>query len=106
MGGGKNMIEDCIPFLVGNVSEQTKNFLQGTKVYCFPPQWGDGYERVMVIGRHRVSKRFIQIILPSRKIKNWRIKQVYSPNILKQIMLSDLRRWKSESEILQHITQK
>ena len=28
----------------------SKQFTSGTKVYCLPPQWGDGYEKVVAIG--------------------------------------------------------
>src|SRR5690349_24575027 len=55
---------DETPFiwcLVGNIVDQhyfgeekqikigTKQFSPGTKVYCFPPQWGDGYEKIKVV---------------------------------------------------------
>ena len=83
--------------LVGNIvevryneSEQktfmgTKHFSPGTKVYCFPPQWGDGYEKIKVIGRCRKSKRFITIIIASKNVINWRLKTVYNPYIIKEM---------------------
>ncbi|HRI26715.1 MAG TPA: hypothetical protein PK239_11555 [Chitinophagales bacterium] len=79
--------------LVGNIIDEhyfgehkevkrgTKHFLPNTKVYCFPSLWGDGYEDVKVIGRHRKSKTYISIIMPSKYITNWRIQKVYSPYI-------------------------
>jgi hypothetical protein len=27
----------------------TKHFSPNTKVYCFPPLWGDGYENIRVV---------------------------------------------------------
>lgn len=37
----------------------TKDFSPGTKVYCMRAKWGDGYEKIMVIGRHLNSKQYI-----------------------------------------------
>lgn len=89
-----------VPFiycLVGNIVEEhynknhqkafkgTKHFSSGTKVYCFPPQWGDGYEKIKVIGRRRHSHRMITVIIPSKYITNWRVKAVYKPFIIKQM---------------------
>ncbi|MEH2327085.1 MAG: hypothetical protein V7K32_26695 [Nostoc sp.] len=58
-------------YLVANViSEQpfgenyeiqygTKHFSPNTKVYCSAPIWGDGYEKIVVAGRHRGSSRLV-----------------------------------------------
>lgn len=81
--------------LVGNIipshirgTEQTQqsgtsHFSPHTKVYCFPPLWGDGYENIKVIGRHRGSNKYACIIMPSKLITNWRLQKVYRPYILK-----------------------
>ncbi|MBB1287420.1 hypothetical protein HRH25_23805 [Flavisolibacter sp. BT320] len=83
--------------IVGNVVDQhyygenkelkrgTKHFSPNTKVYCFPPMWGDAYENIKVIGRHRKSKRFIILIMPSAFITNWRLEKVYSPYIVREM---------------------
>lgn len=83
--------------LVGNIVEErynnseqkaykgTKHFSPGTKVYCFPPQWGDGYEKIKVIGRRRHSHRLIPVIIASKYVTNWRVKAVYKPFIIKQM---------------------
>lgn len=68
----------------------TRHFSPNTKVYCFPPGWGDGYEDIRVIGRHRGSARLATIIMPSRRLTNWRVKLVYQPHVLK--MMAD-ERW-------------
>lgn len=80
--------------LVGNIVDEhpfgdqkekkrgTKHFSPGTKVYCFPPQWGDGYEKIYVIGRPRQTTQFIKVIIKSRLVTNWRIQKVYSPFIM------------------------
>jgi len=67
----------------GKIRYGTKHFSPKTKVYCFPIQWGDGYESIRVIGRHRKSKRSICIVMPSKLITNWRLQKVYNPHIIK-----------------------
>ena len=60
----------------------TKHFSAGTKVYCYPPLWGDGYEDIKVIGRHRGSRKLVEMVMPSKRLTNWRVKAVYSPFVL------------------------
>lgn len=69
----------------GPASQGTKHFSQGTKVHCLPAAWGDGYERIIVVGRHRRSKRLITVIMPSKAITNWRVKSVHHPEILRRL---------------------
>src|SRR6185295_757730 len=61
----------------------TKHFPFGTKVYCLPPLWGDGYEKVAVIGRHRGSRRLVTIVIPSTRITNWRVQAVFKPQVIR-----------------------
>jgi hypothetical protein len=67
------------------VRRGSKHFSPNTKVYCFPPMWGDGYENIKVIGRHRKSKKFITLVMQSELITNWRLEKVYSPYIIKEL---------------------
>jgi hypothetical protein len=82
--------------LVGNIidpSDQdqqplpqgTKHFSGGTKVYCLPAQWGDGYDRIKVIGRHRGSRQFVTMIISADRVVNWRAKVVYDPEVLRRL---------------------
>jgi HSP90 family molecular chaperone len=61
----KNKDSDVHWCLIGNIIQErsygekedeiragTKHFSPGTKVYCLPAQWGDGYDQILVIGRH------------------------------------------------------
>ncbi len=64
------------------IKQGTKHFSTNTKVYCFPALWGDGYENIKVIGRHRKKSRNICIIMPSKHITNWRLQKVYNPHII------------------------
>lgn len=83
--------------LVGNIVEErfdnnlnkmvmgTKHFSPRTKVYCYPPKWGDGYENIKVIGRHRKSTRMITMVIPSKRVTNWRLKTIYNPFVIKEM---------------------
>ncbi len=94
----KNRDVEFIWCLVGNIvgdhpvgeskeiKRGTKHFSSGTKVYCFPPQWGDGYEKIYVIGRPRQSSRFIKVVISSNLVTNWRIQQVFKPRIKKEMI--------------------
>jgi hypothetical protein len=59
-----------------------KHFSPGARVHCFPPLWGDGYEKVKVVGRHRGSHRYVTMIVPSRLLTRWRAQLVYSPHVV------------------------
>lgn len=83
--------------LVGNVVEEhelgeakdvvqgSKHFRPGTKVYCLPAQWHDGFERVAAIGICRVSRRWITVVMRAELITNWRAKVVYQPAVLRRL---------------------
>jgi hypothetical protein len=102
--------------LVGNIVDErpygeggtetrpgTKHFSGGTKVYCLPAQWGDGYDQIIVIGRHRGSKQFKTMIVSSDWVTNLRAKVVYNPEVLRRIKMatSELwkRNWQSQKEV-------
>mgnify|MGYP003582607755 CR=1 FL=1 len=67
----------------GTVQRGTKHFSPGTKVYCLPIGWGDGYVRIRVIGKHRKTGRSVLMILETKFITNWRLQQVYHPHVLR-----------------------
>ena len=88
--------------LVGNIKDKhryglnrleeragTKHYTAGTKVFCLPVQWGDGYEKIVVVGRHRGAKKFSKIIIRSDWITNWRAKVVYSPEVIRLLTQGD-----------------
>ena len=102
--------------LVGNIVESrtygeasketrsgTKHFSPGTKVFCLPAQWGDGYENIMVIGRHRGSKRFETMIVRSEWVTSWRAKVVYNSEVLRRLAAIELEQgrsnWKTKEEV-------
>ena len=67
------------------VRRGTKQFRPGAKVYCSYPQWGDGYENIVVIGKPRKKNGYIEIIMPSKLIENFRLQKVYKPAVLKRM---------------------
>lgn len=70
----------------GNESRRgTKHFAPGAKVYCLPAHWGDGYEDIMVIGRHRATHRYVKMVLPAKRLTNWRVDLVYSPHVIAEL---------------------
>ncbi|HEY2589885.1 MAG TPA: hypothetical protein VGI81_29340 [Tepidisphaeraceae bacterium] len=100
--------------LVGNVVEAhafgeskeirrgSKHFTAGTKVYCLPPQWGDGYEKVIAVGIARGSRRWITVVMSTDLITNWRAKVVYKPAVmwrLREGFNGFKRQWKSQEEV-------
>jgi len=62
----------------------TRHFRPGTLVYCAPALWGDGYEKIRVVARHRGSHRFVTMVIRSAWLTNWRTKLVYSPHIIRE----------------------
>jgi hypothetical protein len=83
--------------MVGNIVEErpygeggaetrigTKHFSPGTKVYCFPPLWGDGYENIKVIGYHKGTRgrQLVVMVIKSAWIENRRAELVYKPSII------------------------
>jgi hypothetical protein len=63
----------------------TKHFRRGALVYCSTALWGDGYEKIKVVGRHRGSNRYVTMIIRSAWLTNWRVKQVYSPHVTAEL---------------------
>ncbi len=104
--------------LVGNVVEEhefgdskevrrgSKHFTPGTKVYCLPPQWGDGYEKVVTVGIARGSRRWITVVMSADLITNWRAKVVYKPAVMRRLregFNGFNRQWESQKEVESYV---
>lgn len=97
--------------LVGNIGDAgLRHFQPGTKVYCFPALWGDGYEKVMVIGHHRGSHKLVTMIIDSASVTNWRAKVVYNPEVLRRLGEAtfagrevNARTWPSKKEVDEYL---
>lgn len=91
--------------LVGNAAETheygedhiikigTKQFMPGAKLYLAPIQWGDGYEKVVVIGKPRHKHGMIEIIMPREYITNYRLQKVFQPAVLERMEKSKYSWW-------------
>jgi hypothetical protein len=83
--------------LVGNIIDEhefgpdkeikhgTKHFAPGTKVYCFPVQWGDGYESIVVMGKPRKKFGLIQVVIRRKYVCNFRLKKVYDKEVIREM---------------------
>jgi len=71
--------------LPGVTNATSRHFSAGTKVYCLPAAWGDGYEQIPVVGVHRGSRKLACVVVSREGIGNWRAKVVYSPAVLRMI---------------------
>src|SRR3954463_8628379 len=100
--------------LVGNIVEEhpfgeakdvlrgSKQFTPGTKVYCLPPQWGDGYEKAVVVGIARGPRRLITVAMPTALITSGRAKVVYHPAVMERLREGFdgfNQQWKSQDEV-------
>ncbi len=66
--------------LVADLREEAKAFKAGTLLHCYPPQWGDGYESVVVFAENRKG-RMVEHVLKSRRCTGWRALEVMSTNV-------------------------
>lgn len=62
------------------VKSGTKQFRGGTRVVCFPQEWGDGGISLRVLGPHRWTRKTIACIVRTEFLDNARVKMIYAPN--------------------------
>ena len=75
------------------IKRGTKHFTGGTKVCLAPIQWGDGYERVVVIGIARKSRKYIEVVMQKKYIENFRMQKIYKPTIIRKMIDSEHSWW-------------
>lgn len=64
----------------------TKHFSGGAKVWVLPPRWGDGGEKLYVVGRHRGNRSgYIRIVIGIEHLENFRVRGIYSPALMRAI---------------------
>ena len=78
---GQRWVYCAVANLIDN-EQGTKHFLPNARLYLHPIRFGDGGERVEVLGQHRKGRRWIRVILPSKLLTNARVRQVYNPTLL------------------------
>ena len=74
------------------------HFPEGTRVYIAPAQWLDGFKNVVVIGRSQYENKFIEAIIPSKNIENYRVKKEYDPKVLELMSKSQYEWWNDTNE--------
>ena len=96
--------------LVGNIIEEhpfgeeheirkgTKQFAPRAKVYCSKVLWGDGYECMAVIGKPRNGNHYIEIVIKSKMVENFRLKKVFNPAILDKMNGARYDWWEDSEE--------
>lgn len=67
------------------IKSGTKHFRPGAKVYCIPEFGGMAHETMRVIGKPRGSKGLINVIIQTKRIKNFRLQKVYSDSLFEKI---------------------
>ncbi len=83
----------------------SKHFSPGTKVYCFPALWGDGYSSAKVIGRHRGCKDLVTLVIPTKYLVNPRAKVVYNPEVLRRYSQdTGYHPWQSREDVEKYVT--
>jgi hypothetical protein len=71
----------------------TQHFSAGTKVWVLPPQWGDGGEKVFVVGRHRGRRGGpVRMVISRRSLTSFRVRGVYSPTVWRELV----RPWRQD----------
>ena len=86
-----------------------KHFAPGAKVWLLPPLWGDGWESAVVVGRHRGSGRYVQMVTAMKHLHDFRVAAVYSPAVVRELTRplhpgrGEPRQWLSEAEALETI---
>lgn len=70
-----------------------KKFAAGTKVYISLSNWGDGGEKVPALGRSRYKNGFIECIIRSEYIGNYRVKKIYSTSLINRMEKSEFDWW-------------
>lgn len=74
------------PYGPGGIEKKrgTKHFRPGAKVYIVG--WYAGMaKRIIVIGQHRKSHKFIKIVIDVRLVENLRVKLIYIPSIISNV---------------------
>jgi hypothetical protein len=88
--------------LGGKMQLGTKHFAPGAKLYCFPKEWGDGGEKLRVLGRHRGGgSKLIEIIVSTKWLVDWRVQRVFHPYVVH--MMREWKAWDSSEESRQKV---
>ncbi len=73
----------------GKPESGLRHFSPGTKVYIGATMWGDGGERVTVLGRHRGGAKLVEMVIQSRHLENFRPKDDFHPHVCRELTAMD-----------------
>jgi hypothetical protein len=64
-----------------------RHFPPGAKLWVLPVIWGDGAEKVIVVGHHRGTRgrSYARMVVPRRHLTNFRVQGIYSPALMQAI---------------------
>ncbi|GAA2794514.1 SCO4402 family protein [Crossiella cryophila] len=76
------------------IRQGLKHFAPGAKVWVLPPQWGDGGDNVMVIGRHRGRGpgRLTRMVVARVHLTDFRVQGVYRAAVHREL----IRPWQTD----------
>ncbi|MGO1051939.1 SCO4402 family protein [Crossiella sp. CA198] len=93
------------------IRQGLRHFVPGAKVWVLPPQWGDGGDLVMVIGRHRGrgQGRLARMVVARVHLTGFRAQGVYNGAVHRELVRpwlrnpprngdGPLRQWESREE--------
>ena len=63
-----------------------------------PAQWGDGYEKIVVIGVARKSRKYIEVVMQKKYIENFRMQKIYKPMIVRRMINSEYSWWSDSND--------
>ncbi len=69
-----------------------------TKVYIAPHQWGDGGDKLVVLGKPRHKNGLIECIIKREQICNWRLKKIYPSRVLNRMNGSKYHWWGNDDD--------
>lgn len=72
-----------------------KQFRPNAKVFINLVYGGMGHENILVIGTPRHSRRYIEIVIARKYVKNFRMQKVWKPAVLKRMEQSPWDWWGS-----------
>jgi hypothetical protein len=86
-----NVVDERLWGQGAEVRRGTRVFSPGTKVYLIRGHWGEGGERVDVLGRARRTKRWVRSVVASSHLENWRAMLIHEPSVLRRLTDDEIR---------------
>ena len=72
--------------VVANVADPLRHFAAGARVWVLPTFSRSGDARLFIVGHHGAGKRYVRMIVERRHLHDFRVRGIYSPGVLRQMM--------------------